>query len=113
MIRGNVVLNTLSARSIPTLLRDQICINSLSRRQVSGFAELSYTTGFVSIRRIKKHGMKYIDLLFVLKKQNGGDGHAARADLIGSPTRLARLSLPEQLFQMRLTRGLAASSSTS
>jgi hypothetical protein len=68
VIRGNVVLNMLSARSTSTLLRDQICVNSSSRRQVFGLAELSYATGFVSIRRIKKHGMKYIDLLFVLKK---------------------------------------------
>jgi hypothetical protein len=35
VIRGNVVLNTLSARSTSTLLRDQICINSSSSRQVS------------------------------------------------------------------------------
>jgi hypothetical protein len=34
-IRGNVVLNTLSARSTSTLLRDQIYINSSSSRQVS------------------------------------------------------------------------------
>jgi hypothetical protein len=34
LIRGNIVLNTLSARSISTLLRDQICINSPSSRQV-------------------------------------------------------------------------------
>jgi hypothetical protein len=34
VVRGNVVLNTLSARSISTLLRDQICINSPSSRQV-------------------------------------------------------------------------------
>jgi hypothetical protein len=34
VIRGNVVLNTLSARSTSTLLRDWICINSSSRRQV-------------------------------------------------------------------------------
>jgi hypothetical protein len=33
-IRGNVVLNTLSARSTSTLLRDRICINSSSSRQV-------------------------------------------------------------------------------
>jgi hypothetical protein len=33
VICGNVVLNTLSVRSISTLLRDQICINSLSRWQ--------------------------------------------------------------------------------
>jgi hypothetical protein len=30
VIRGNVVLNMLSARSTSMLLRDQICINSLS-----------------------------------------------------------------------------------
>jgi hypothetical protein len=46
VIRGNVVLNTLSARSTSTLLRDQICINSPSIRQVSGLAELSYATVF-------------------------------------------------------------------
>jgi hypothetical protein len=34
VIRGNVVLNTLSARSTSMLLRDQICINSSSSRQV-------------------------------------------------------------------------------
>jgi hypothetical protein len=51
VIRGNVVLNTLSARSTSTLLRDQICINSPSSRQVSGLAELSYATGFDSPRR--------------------------------------------------------------
>jgi hypothetical protein len=34
VIRGNVVLNTLSARSTSTLLRDQICIHSPSSRQV-------------------------------------------------------------------------------
>jgi hypothetical protein len=46
VIRGNVVLNTLSARFTSTLLRDWICINSLSIRQVSGLAELSYATDF-------------------------------------------------------------------
>jgi hypothetical protein len=46
VIRGNVVLNTLSARSTSTLLRDQIYITSSSSRQVSGLAELSYATGF-------------------------------------------------------------------
>jgi hypothetical protein len=55
VIRGNVVLNTLSARSTSTLLRDQICVNSSSRRQVFGLAELSYATDFVSIRRMEKH----------------------------------------------------------
>jgi hypothetical protein len=34
VIRGNVVLNTLSARSTSTLLRDRICINFLSSRRV-------------------------------------------------------------------------------
>jgi hypothetical protein len=46
VIRGNVVLNTLSARSTLMLLRDRICITSSSSRQVSGLAELSYATGF-------------------------------------------------------------------
>jgi hypothetical protein len=46
VIRGNVVLNTLSARSTSTLLRDRICINPSSRRQVLGLAELSYATVF-------------------------------------------------------------------
>jgi hypothetical protein len=45
VIRGNVVLNTLSARSTSTLLR---CIISSSNRQVSGLAEPSYATGFDS-----------------------------------------------------------------
>jgi hypothetical protein len=48
VIRGNVVLNTLSARSTSTLLRDWICINSPSSRQVPGLAELSYATDFDS-----------------------------------------------------------------
>jgi hypothetical protein len=48
VIRGNVVLNTLLARSTSTLLRDQICINSSSSRQVFGLAELSYARGFDS-----------------------------------------------------------------
>jgi hypothetical protein len=48
VIRGNVVLNTLSAYSNSMLLRDQICINSSSIRQVSGLAELSYARGFDS-----------------------------------------------------------------
>jgi hypothetical protein len=46
VIRGNVVLNTLSACSTSTLLRDQICINSPSSRQVPGLAELSYARDF-------------------------------------------------------------------
>jgi hypothetical protein len=51
VIRGDVVLNTLSARSTSTLLRrDQICINSPSSRQVFGFVELSYVTGFAFVR---------------------------------------------------------------
>jgi hypothetical protein len=47
VIRGNVILNTLSTRSTPTLLQNQICINFLSSRQVSCLAELSY---FASVR---------------------------------------------------------------
>jgi hypothetical protein len=46
VIRGNIVLNMLSARSTSTLLRDQIYINSSSSRQVPGLAELSYATDF-------------------------------------------------------------------
>jgi hypothetical protein len=48
VIRGDVVLNTLSACSNSTLLQNQICINSSSRRQVLGQAELSYATAFDS-----------------------------------------------------------------
>jgi hypothetical protein len=59
VIRGNVVLKTLSARSTSTLLRDQICINSSSRRQVRGLAELSYATGFVPVCRTRNHDMKF------------------------------------------------------
>jgi hypothetical protein len=40
VIRGNV------ARSTSTLSRDQICIDSPPRRQVTGLAKLSYATGF-------------------------------------------------------------------
>jgi hypothetical protein len=59
VIRGDVVLNTLSARSTSTLLPIQICINPSSSRQVSGLAVLSYATGFVSVRWIKKYGMEF------------------------------------------------------
>jgi hypothetical protein len=48
VIRGNVVLKMLSARSTSTLLRDWICIHSPSIWQVSGLAELSYATVFNS-----------------------------------------------------------------
>jgi hypothetical protein len=48
VICGNVVLNTLSACSTSTLLRDLIYIKSSSSRQVSALAELSYATGFDS-----------------------------------------------------------------
>jgi hypothetical protein len=55
VIRGNVVLNTLSARSTSMLLRrDQICINSSSSRQVPGLAELSYATDFDSLYAVKR-----------------------------------------------------------
>ena len=60
VIRGNVVLNTLSARSTSTLLRDQICINSPSIRQVSGLAELSYATAFES-SSMQSSGMQFLD----------------------------------------------------
>jgi hypothetical protein len=59
VIRGNVVLNTLSARSTSTLLLDQICINSPSIRQVSGLAELSYATGFDS-PSTQSNGMEFL-----------------------------------------------------
>jgi hypothetical protein len=48
VIRGDVVLNTLSARSTSTLLREWIWINSPSIRQLSGLAEMSYATVFDS-----------------------------------------------------------------
>jgi hypothetical protein len=48
VIRGNIVLNTLSARSTSTLLQEWIWINSPSIRQVSGLAELSYAIVFDS-----------------------------------------------------------------
>jgi hypothetical protein len=65
VICGNVVLNTLSARSTSMLLQNQICINSSSNRQVSGLAELSYATGFTSVRRINPRGMKFVARLDV------------------------------------------------
>ena len=69
VIRGNVVLNTLSARSTSTLLRDQICINSPSIRQVSGLAELSYATGFDSVLdQETRYGIR--DLLLFREKKN-------------------------------------------
>jgi hypothetical protein len=48
VIRGNVVLNTLSARSTSRLLRNQICTDSSPHRQVLGLVELSYATVFDS-----------------------------------------------------------------
>ena len=65
VIRGNVVLNTLSARSTSTLLRDQICINSPSSRHVSGLAELSYATGFDLSLRKRYALLCRSDLLFI------------------------------------------------
>jgi hypothetical protein len=65
VIRGNVILNTLSARSTSTLLRDQICINSPSSRQVSGLAELSYATGFDLSLRKRYVLLCRFDLLFI------------------------------------------------
>jgi hypothetical protein len=55
VICGNVVLNTLSARSTSTLLLDPVCTDSSPCRQVSGLAELSYATGFQFIYVIKRY----------------------------------------------------------
>jgi hypothetical protein len=63
VVRGNVVLNTLSARSTSTLLLDQICINSPSIRQVFGLAELSYATGFDSPSTQSNGMFTVLDLL--------------------------------------------------
>ena len=63
VIRSNVVLNTLSARSTSTLLLDQICINSSSIRQVSGLAKLSYATGFDSPSTQSNGMFTVLDLL--------------------------------------------------
>jgi hypothetical protein len=65
VIRGDIVLNTLSTCSTSTLLRDQICITSLSSRQVLGLAELSYTTDFDS-PFAQSYGMLKLDLLFLM-----------------------------------------------
>jgi hypothetical protein len=47
VIRGDVVLNTLSARSTSTLLRDRRSASTLRQTgRSSGLAELSYATGF-------------------------------------------------------------------
>jgi hypothetical protein len=51
VIRDNIVLNTLLARFTSTLLRDQICINSPSSRQVPGLAKLSYATSAGNLGR--------------------------------------------------------------
>jgi hypothetical protein len=67
VIRGNVVLNTLSARSTSTLLRDQICINSSSNRQVTGLAELSYATVFnLPSTQTRYVFLSRMDLLFFI-----------------------------------------------
>jgi hypothetical protein len=58
VIRGNVVLNTLSARSTLILPRDQICIDSPSSWQVTGLAKLSYATGF-DLPSTQSHGTIY------------------------------------------------------
>jgi hypothetical protein len=48
VIRGNVVLNTLSARSTSTLLRIRSASTLHQAGRSLGLAELSYATGFVS-----------------------------------------------------------------
>jgi hypothetical protein len=54
VIRGDVVLNTLSARSTSTLLRDRRSASTLRQTgRSSGLAELSYATGFWFIYAIK------------------------------------------------------------
>jgi hypothetical protein len=65
VICGNVVLNTLSARSTSMLPWDQICITSSSSRQVLGLAELSYATDFDS-PFAQSCGMLKLDLLFLM-----------------------------------------------
>jgi hypothetical protein len=55
VIRGDVILNTLSARSTSTLLLDPVCTDSPPCRQVPGLAELSYATGFQFIYVIKRY----------------------------------------------------------
>jgi hypothetical protein len=47
-IRGNVVLNTLSARSTSTLLRIRSASTLYQAGRSLGLAELSYATGFDS-----------------------------------------------------------------
>jgi hypothetical protein len=67
VIRGNVVLNTLSARSTSTLLWDQICINSSSSWQVF-WPSQTVLRGRLRFRSLmKKCGMKSLvdDLLLL------------------------------------------------
>jgi hypothetical protein len=68
VIRGNVILNTLSARSTSTLLLDQICINFPSSRQVTGLTELSYATVFdLPSTQTWYAFLSRIDLLFFIR----------------------------------------------
>jgi hypothetical protein len=50
VIRGNVVLNTLSARSTLMLLRIRLAPTLHHAGRSSGLAELSYATVFASVR---------------------------------------------------------------
>jgi hypothetical protein len=85
VIRGNVVLNTLSARSTSTLLRlDQICINSPSNRQVFGLAELSYATGFDFPYAIKQWYEILLDLRFTFVH---GEENIGSCCMVDSSTR--------------------------
>jgi hypothetical protein len=83
VIRGDVVLNTLSARSTSTLLRDQICINSSSSWQVF-WPSQTVLRGRLRFRSLmKKCGMKSLmdDLLLLTVNKNRREnttGNAAR-----------------------------------
>jgi hypothetical protein len=84
VIRGNVVLNTLSARSTSTLLRDQICINSPSNRQVPGLAELSYATVF-DYSSTQSNGIIFLDLMLVESRHRPTMSSGAPLDLPRAP----------------------------
>jgi hypothetical protein len=62
VIRGNVVLNTLSARSTSTLLRDQISINSSPSRQVLRPSRTVLRDRFRFLYVIERYEIDYIVL---------------------------------------------------
>jgi hypothetical protein len=66
VIRGNVVLNTLSARSTLTLLRDQFSINSSPSRQVLRPSRTVLRDRFRFLYVIERYEIDYIVLkLFI------------------------------------------------